>query len=331
MVFAVFRIKSMSSKLPRLVLHFDVNGTVIITDPAAGLSFEDAIEKALDQADWINSSTYPPTLKISKTAVTKTQLADALKWPHGEPIVPELCMDGNHHFMFPSFYKAITELACAKREFTIVFRTFGSDIKKVQTAINSYAAGNHPHYKYIDSKELHLPNNRIWVGRYGNGMYPPEGNVQIPSDKTSETSYTMTNLDDKRKVLSCDNDIIEALEIRGKDRATVACTDHYEWWRANKYKPSSGKPLWLSDDDLMTHHIFFDDCIHNSATDSIVSVRRRKTTNEPFSMMTGRDIVLLHGIHTVRVQTTEAILNSNYFLDKIQECELARDHQMQNE
>ena len=72
MVFAVFRIKSMSSKLPRLVLHFDVNGTVIITDPAAGLSFEDAIEKALDQADWINSSTYPPTLKISKTAVRST-------------------------------------------------------------------------------------------------------------------------------------------------------------------------------------------------------------------------------------------------------------------
>ena len=105
----------MSSKLPRLVLHFDVNGTVIITDPAAGLSFEDAIEKALDQADWINSSTYPPTLKVSKPAVTKTQLADALKWPHGYPIVPELCMDGNHHFMFPSFYKAITELACAKR------------------------------------------------------------------------------------------------------------------------------------------------------------------------------------------------------------------------
>ena len=82
--------------------------------------------------------------------------------------------------------------------------------------------------------------------------------------------------------------------------------------------------MWLTDDDNKTHHIFFDDCIHQSASDSIVSVRRRKTANDSLMMLSGKDTVALHGYHTVRIISTEAIVNLNYFLDKIKECELAR-------
>ena len=125
-------------------------------------------------------------------------------------------------------------------------------------------------------------------------------------------------------MIESDEEIITAFEYNQKPRSSVACVDHYEWWRAHKYRPSAGKPMWLTEDDNNTHHIFFDDCIHQSASDSIVSARRRKTENDSFMMLSGKDTVALHGYHTVRVKSTEAIVNLNYFLDKIKECELAR-------
>ena len=312
----------MRSQLPRLILHFDINGTIVITDPASGRSFTDSLNKALAQGDWDASATYPPSKVQKDNSITKSDLVNSLRWPDGINIDPALCRDGVHHFIFPSFFNAITELAKAKREFTIVFRTFGSDIAEVKKAINAYAAGNHPFYGYAGSEELHLPDTRIWTGRYGGGRFPPEGIEQLTSTKPISTSFTLRNQDDPSRLIEKEDDVLKVLECRHQPRSTVACTDHYHWWRAHNYQPSSGKPIWLTADDDTSHHIFFDDNIHKSATDSIVAVRHRSTANIPFHPLSGADTVSLHGYQTVRVQTTNAILDHNYFLNKIQDCEM---------
>ena len=314
----------MNSKLPRLILHFDVNGTIIITDPKAGLSFDDALEKAVAQSDWDGSATYPPSTLCNKTNVSKADMIKALTWPNDVDDVPELCRDGKHHFVFPSFFNTINELAKAKREFSIVIRTFGSDIQKVKEAVNAYAMGKHPQYGYSGSEELILPPSRVWIGRYGGGRFPPDGTQPFPKTQNGEVNYTLQNVDDPTKLLNQDEQIINALDCRFQPRSVVACTDHYEWWKAHAYMPSSGKPMWLTKDDHTSHHIFFDDCIHKSTTDSIVSVRMRKTANSQFKFLSGADTAALQGCHTVRVQTADAIVNPNYFLDKIRECEMAR-------
>ena len=72
-------------------------------------------------------------------------------------------------------------------------------------------------------------------------------------------------------------------------------------------------------------HIFFDDCIHKSALDSIVSVRHRKSTGDVFKFMSGEEIINLHGHNLVRVQTIDAIMDHNYFMNKIKECEEAKN------
>ena len=296
----------------------------MITDPAGGLSFNDALDKALIQADWDGSATYPPSRPHRDDTIIKNDMLKGLEWPAGVDIDPALCRDGAHHFLFPSFFNTITELAKAKREFTVVLRTFGSDVAEVQEAVNAYAAGNHPHYGYIGSEELHLPRSRVWNGRYGGGRFPPEGSEQIAATATEVTSFTLRSVDDPTTVLEEEDEVLKALECRHQPRSTVACTDHYHWWRAHKYKPSSGKPMWLTDDDVTTHHIFFDDNIHKCATDSIVAVRHRKSAGEPFALLSGDDTVELHGYNTVRVQSTAAILDPNYFLNKIRECEKAK-------
>merc|ERR1712070_151891 len=74
-----------------------------------------------------------------------------------------------------------------------------------------------------------------------------------------------------------------------RDRNGVfACMDHYEWWRDHGYIPSSGKPVWIVEDEAEEfHHIFFDDNIHNDPSDSIVAVRVRKQGSEAFVPLTG--------------------------------------------
>lgn len=69
---------------------------------------------------------------------------DALTWPS------ELLATADHrlvragrHFLIPAFFHTISTLAAQGRDFTVVIRTFGSDISDVVEAINAFAEGKH--------------------------------------------------------------------------------------------------------------------------------------------------------------------------------------------
>ena len=313
-----------NSHLPRLVLYFDVNATIIITDPAARLSLDDALEKALRQPSWDCSDEYSPLSSVNNSEISKEDLLKALKWPDEVQRNDKLC-NGEYHFIFPSFFNTVTQLAKANRRFTIVFRTFGSDLERVRKAMNEFAAGNHPQFKYDGCEELYISVSQMWKGRYGNDMYPPEGKNQITTKSVAK--YVLSSQDEEHTIgtVEKEDDIIDTLEARNTSRAVVACQDHYEWWKFHNYIPSSGKPMWITEDEENVQHIFFDDCIHKSALDSIISVRHRKSKGDVFKFMTGEEIIGLHGINTVRVKTVEAILDQNYYINKIKECEEARE------
>ena len=68
---------------------------------------------------------------------------------------------------------------------------------------------------------------------------------------------------------------------------------------------------------------FFDDNIHNSAEASIVVARRRATAADAFVPVDGGEAIALQGVHLVRVQTAEAVLQWDYFLEHIERCEAA--------
>ena len=52
-------------------------------------------------------------------------------------------------------------------------------------------------------------------------------------------------------------DAVEAIE---SDAARCwIVTDHYEWWRDNKFNPEAGKPVWITLDDAACHHVIFED------------------------------------------------------------------------
>jgi hypothetical protein len=57
----------------------------------------------------------------------------------------ELFGEGKY-YLIPSFYRTLIYLKKAKREFGIVFRSFGEDISNVIYEMNLFCNGEHPCY-----------------------------------------------------------------------------------------------------------------------------------------------------------------------------------------
>ena len=55
----------------------------------------------------------------------------------------ELFGEGKYHIC-PSFFRTLIYLKKQKREFSVVFRTFGDDLDKVKWEFNRFCDGNHP-------------------------------------------------------------------------------------------------------------------------------------------------------------------------------------------
>eukprot|EP00656_Telonema_subtile_P052011 TRINITY_DN7129_c0_g1_i3.p1 TRINITY_DN7129_c0_g1~~TRINITY_DN7129_c0_g1_i3.p1 ORF type:complete len:245 (+),score=44.33 TRINITY_DN7129_c0_g1_i3:239-973(+) len=235
-------------------------------------------------------------------------MEQALRWPFDQVSQPDprLCHDEKHHFLIPALFHTITELKARGREFTVVIRTFGTDVDDVVAALNAYAEGKH----VIDSPgpEATISPESVYRGRY-----------------QQDGSFVLSQVTEGGVSIADENLAVKTLEGANQGAVTVcAIQDDYDWWSQHQCTPSSGKPLWLTRDDRSCHHIFFDDNIHNLVDDSIVAVRARDDESCKFVPLSGEDTLALAGVHLVRVPTIEPILNPNYFLERIEECEAAK-------
>eukprot|EP00494_Astrolonche_serrata_P017545 UN17730 len=61
-----------------------------------------------------------------------------------------------YYHIVPGFFNLIHHLIETKREFKIIFRTFGIDLPIVQTEFNSFVSGKHPLSKKKTFEKLHL-------------------------------------------------------------------------------------------------------------------------------------------------------------------------------
>ena len=211
---------------PRLVLHFDINETIMLGDPAGGDSYEDTLHKVIAKVAyvrpnpaagtaegrwteyvWHDGSPLDPlcrevgapppplffdwNLPEGVTAFYKVhalkqfakcfatpgspgeiytaeleRLRDALRWPEGTPPDPRLSADGYYTFL-PAFFHTLSELAAGDRDFSIVLRTFGTDLPHVAAAVSAFADGEHPLWKGQKFPSLRLRARDLWSGRYG--------------------------------------------------------------------------------------------------------------------------------------------------------------------
>mmetsp|Transcript_34861 Transcript_34861/g.76284 ORF Transcript_34861/g.76284 Transcript_34861/m.76284 type:complete len:434 (+) Transcript_34861:191-1492(+) len=229
------------------------------------------------------------------------------------------------HHMLPAFFHTLHELKREGRSFGLVLRTFGSDLPDIADALNVFARGQHPLYPDFKDESLVMHARNMFRGRWR----PKEGAGEEGNEDMFEYHLLKWSGDDKEDeqvAASGDAELLQIIE----NCFVAGIQDHYDFWDTHNNAPWAGKPVWThgcrdSDGEATSmeqtcHHIFFDDNIHNDATDSIAAVRV-ECNNGAYCSLSGENIIAMQGKHLFRVPTVAPIMDEDWFLHRIREAE----------
>jgi hypothetical protein len=234
-------------------------------------------------------------------------------------------LPSSHPFyrMIPSFFHTLVKLQEMNIDYTLVLRTFGTDLGDIAFAIRDFANGKHPLYPSFREPKLLLDEGNMYQGRYRVGNVNGDGDDSINGSGngqslTDSSIYDLFDWNDSLKmVASGDDELLKIIE----SQSICGIQDDYKYWSSNNCVPSCGKPVWIhpQDEDVRVsyHHIFFDDNIHNDADDSIVAVRSRDAATHNWQSLSGEKTIEQQGKSVVRVPTVAAILQKDWYLQQI--------------
>jgi hypothetical protein len=355
----------MAESKPHLVVHFDVNETILIGDPAGGDTYDDSLNKVLAKSAFLQAPDEPGKYGACATPPTcwhdGTPLTDLPNPP--PPLKPEWTFDRPDGMV--AFYKqSALKRAHAKR-----FADEGSPgvVYAAERAKMREALGwaHAPHAALSNGSESaallpaffrtlealrtsgrsfsvvlrtfghDLPRVTEAINAYAKGEHPdfPAGapELALPPSRMWLGRYESAS---GRFTLSPHDAGSGAPTITSESEVVAALSqpgvsavmDDYNWWDGHGNVPSAGKPLWLTLGDADVQHLFFDDNIHNDPNDSIVSVRVRATSGTAaFVPLSGAQICALHGTVLRRVPTLLPVLDGDWFVHQIEECAMPRE------
>lgn len=379
---------------PKLVLHFDINETIMMGDPVAGVDFAAALNNIIakfafvrrvddgpepegdnwgarptgakyqwhgspfDLADRTEGSEPPPLAstferppglktyyelfrrdaQIPASRLTdaglpgaiyqpvRDELSSRLAWPHAPHAA--LAPHGRH-FLLPALFHCVCELGRRGRDFTVVFRTFGTYLPEVSRCWNAFSSGQHPDFgpeaaggaDLLHRFSLCAEDCARWVL-----WHPARGNLHSDLVLRQYDDNVIAQgglLDPTATGLQVQDELVdeEAVVDRIAAGSCFALRDDYRFWKEHVYRPEAGKPVWLTADDPSQHHIFFDDNIHDKADDSIVAVRARASAADPYRSLNGEGVRRLQGVCLVKAQACDAIRDVEYFVRHVDRCE----------
>mmetsp|Transcript_17076 Transcript_17076/g.25862 ORF Transcript_17076/g.25862 Transcript_17076/m.25862 type:complete len:375 (-) Transcript_17076:849-1973(-) len=343
-----------------LVVHFDINETVLVGDDAGGDTREDSLNKILAKSAFVR---IPSNKKVvwGKTMEQDSDPIEPSQWWDGraigeeqdEKVPPALYTGWNwppgccpyyrtafkkrakrfvHHkdgkqyrdlynelerrlvfpctterkdlpdilsHLLPALFETIETLQTRTQRVRFVFRTFGSDLPDIAKAITAFSRGKHPNYPHFIHPELEL--NTLVRGRWN-----------------EDRVYQLWDYSEERVLASGDTEIVQFLD----SHPICGIQDDYEYWAANEWEPSAGKPVWVPKWNDDVHHVLLDDNIHNLEHDSIASVRLQQEEGGSYRTLSGKEIMDAQGLYLIRVPTVEPILNTQWFVEKLDEAQV---------
>ena len=279
---------------PHLILHFDINQTLIASDRAGGKSLENALNALMAgkyKSQWDSSVSepisfeayvkeillpgdeYDQDLKKERRAYLYHFIEYLLENDH--PFYPLVLgdykavlriLENSDGIVFPSFYRLLENLDEKQLSYTIVLRSFGEEVLQVMDEINAI-------YKPIIEKS----------GEFREG-------VLFIDDKPAE--------------------IYPVFHAK-----SAAIHDDWAYWANNNMLVEYGKPFYIDPQDPETLSIFFDDNIRvDDSGKNIIS---------PRDVNSGKFLPvkeLEQSGQVVCVDTLEAIVNENYYIDLVQKA-----------
>uniref|UniRef100_A0A8C3K548 Uncharacterized protein n=1 Tax=Calidris pygmaea TaxID=425635 RepID=A0A8C3K548_9CHAR len=315
----------------RLVLHVDLNNTVVAADAVSGQGPRAALNTFLSTVTWGRDgaagewqwasdrpSLRPPcpgVLSYYSRHGRDPAFTEAgpgrcfgnlharhlrlLEWP-GRPH-DVFSVQGepskSYHLILPSFFRLLDALHREGRDFAVVFRTFGTDLPRALQAVGCALAGQHPQFPAL--REVALPVD----------LTPGQIRCSKREVVLTRGAERLASREDGRKLY----DYFSSLEGVG------GFQDHFDWWARNQFSSQGGKPLWIDPHDPDIHHIFIDDNIRLDDADTIVHplVFSERGSSSPRRVPTSE----LYDVCLVQTDLLEAIADEDYFLRCVRRCE----------
>lgn len=236
--------------------------------------------------------------------------------------------EGRYH-LIPSFFRTLTFLKKQKREFAIVFRTFGQDLKLVNWELNQFCIGQHPCFsgrngtplvKFDGSKgtkDLRIQDMQQQCVYYRMSHELKDaklltGMCERISDDLDELQEALDSVEEYEdcKLISDPIQQFQHILETLKKRSTMSISDDWHHYSENDRHREVGKLLLIDQADYATQHIFFDDNA-NVEDDCIVDVRDVITKEIlPYKKFINR--------YVVQVEPHRAILETDYFVKQIE-------------
>ncbi|XP_063797155.1 uncharacterized protein LOC134958461 [Pseudophryne corroboree] len=325
--------------LPRgrkLILHLDLNNTILVSDAATGQGLKAALNSYLctvawgqisDAGDWQWLSHEPSVGPPCDDAINyythfgrnwnfvDTEIGQPfrelfnhhiklLEWQGEADRLFAEEEDGKcYHWILPSFFHLLQSLHQQGRQFSVVLRTFGTDLPRVLESVHAAFSGKHPLFPKLHQVPLNVDLTRGRIRCNKREVVLTRGSDRISTKAKERNVY---------------NYFSSMAGIGGFQ-------DHFDWWARNNFTSSGGKPFWIDPSDCESQHIIVDDNIRLGEADTIVDCRvllekgsRKVPTSE------------LYDVCLVQTDLLRAIAEKDYFLDCITRCEGNYERYLQN-
>ncbi|XP_067382813.1 uncharacterized protein si:dkey-32e6.3 isoform X1 [Channa argus] len=323
---------SIHDQRKKLVLHVDLNSTILVSDAVTGEGAVATLDYYLTTVtwgkmdrhgkwEWLSDS--PSLLPPCKDAVSYhsqfgrihgfttgvggrfrkflDEHLQLLRWPEGIKGDKELSLKGEdgrlYHWILPSFFQLLKDLVQEGREFAIVFRTFGNDLPRVLKAVHrALNEGAHP--LFPDLPDLKLSVNTA----------PGKIRCSAKGITVKRTEDHLTSRGGERSLYQ----FFSSMQGLGGFK------DDYEWWSVNSFSILGGKPLWVDPFDQQVQHIFIDDNIRQNDEDTVVhpKVFLDPEGSEARTACTSE----LYDIALVQNDLLQAIADPKYFTQRVHIC-----------
>ncbi|XP_036960427.1 uncharacterized protein si:dkey-32e6.3 [Acanthopagrus latus] len=316
----------------KVVLHVDLNNTILVSDAVTGQGTVAALDYFLTTVTWGKMNKHGTWEWLSDSPSLLPPCSDAvsycsqfgripgftstagrrfrgileehlqlLRWPDGVKGDRELAVKGEdgqlYHWILPSFFQLLKDLVQEGRDFAILFRTFGSDLPRVLRAMfKAVDEGAHPLFP-------DLPDLKLSV------------NMTAGKIRCSKRGIVLSRAEDRVSTRDGERGLYQYLSsVQGLG----GFQDHFDWWACNTFSIRGGKPLWVDPFDQNVQHIFIDDNIRQNDEDTIV---QPKVFLDPDGAETRTACTSeLYDITLVQTDLLRAISDPSYFTQRVHIC-----------
>lgn len=266
---------------------------------------------------YVNNTTERTQLRLATGDFTQSEIGhifyshfqnhlEMLKWRHvfvkdRHDILTMSGKDGQqYNYIVPAVYKCIHHLVETKRDFAIVFRTFGLDAPNVIKSLAYGLQGHHPGFQ--KPVNLQVDTNI--------------GTVKRSDD--APTLFTLTGPNPRS--FTGDRAIYDMLSQRV---GISGFRDDVHYWLENSYHHCTSKPHIIDPFDQSVHHIFFDDNFRPFEEDSIIDVRLFESRGaEEARSLSNMELAQFENVCLVQADLLKCIEDEDYYLNSVKQCEL---------